>query len=193
MAKTIIFFGSQGSGKGTQSRMCASFLESKGDKVISIATGEGFRKFGEEGGEVGRRVKESLDRGEMLPVFFPVWLWTKTLLETDYSGNEHIIIDGSPRTVEELDVFNAALDFYSWKPAVINLSLSEEEVFSRIRARGRSDDSNAGVEKRLAWYREHTLPVLERMREDDRYQVFDIDGARSVDEIFVDIKNIIES
>lgn len=193
MAHVIIFFGSQGSGKGTQSRMCASFLKDKGEEVISIATGEGFRKFGERGSKIGERVRESLDQGEMLPVFFPVWLWTKTLLENDYSGKEHLVIDGSPRTVEELEVFNAALDFYGWEPLVLNLTLSEEEVFARVKARGRSDDSDAGVERRLAWYRDHTLPVLDRMRSDARYQVNDINGARTVEEIFSDIKDIIES
>lgn len=190
MAHTIIFFGSQGSGKGTQSKMCASFLESEGEKVISIATGEGFRQLSEKPGPVAERIKSELGRGEMLPVFFPIWLWTRELIE-NYSGEENIIIDGSPRTLDELEVFGAAVDFYDWKPIVISLNLSEDEVYTRIRARGRSDDSDAGVEKRLSWYRDHTLPVLAEMRSDDRYSVFDIDGARAVEDIFADIKNII--
>lgn len=191
MSQVIVFFGSQGSGKGTQSKMCASFLEEEGEKVIRLATGEAFRGLTENDSPIGKRVGEALDRGEMLPVFFPIWLWTKVLLENDYSGNESIVIDGSPRTVEELEVFNAAVDFYDWKPIVLNLDLDEEEVFRRVLARGRSDDSKAGVEKRLTWYKEQTLPVLSKMREDDRYRVYDLDGARPVEEIFIDIKQII--
>lgn len=191
MAQTIIFFGSQGSGKGTQSKKCASFLESQGKKVISIAMGEGFRRLAESGGDIGERVKSELDKGEMLPVFFPVWLWTKEIIDK-YSGEEYIVIDGSPRTLDELEVFNAAVDFFGWKPVVLNLDISEEEVFSRIKSRGRSDDSDSGVAKRLSWYREHTLPVLASMREDARYQVYDLDAARLVEEIFEDIKNIVQ-
>lgn len=192
MSQVIIFFGSQGSGKGTQSAMCASFLEKQNDTVIHISTGEGFREFSAEEGVVEEKVKNALDNGEMLPVFFPIWLWTKTLLENNYSGNESLIFDGSPRTIDELEVFNAALDFYGWKPVVINLALSEEEVLARIKARGRDDDNFAGVLRRLSWYKEQTMPVLEEMRKDDRYAVYDLDGAGTVEEIHEKIKQIIQ-
>lgn len=191
MSKVIIFFGSQGSGKGTQSTMCASFLEKNGHSVINISTGQGFRNFSSEPGETQSKVKKALDEGEILPVFFPIWLWTKTLLEHEYSGNEVLIFDGSPRTENELEVFSAAVDFYNWEPVVINLALSEEEVLARIRARGRDDDNFTGVLKRLSWYKEQTLPVLSEMRNDKRYTVHDLDGAGSVEEIHERIKQVI--
>lgn len=192
MAQTIIFFGPQGSGKGTQSKTCVSFLEENGKDVINISTGEEFRKLGNEGGAVGEKVKSLLEEGEMLPVFFPVWLWTSILIEKQYTGEQSIVIDGSPRTVDELNVFNAATDFYNWQPIVLSLLLSEEEVYRRIKARGRSDDSDAGIERRLSWYREYTAPILDQMKHDSRYVVHDIDAARSVEEIFTDIKNILQ-
>src|SRR5262249_32683556 len=134
-----------------------------------------------------RLVKESLDRGERQQVFLPVYLWASAFIE-QLTGNEHVIIDGSPRTILEAEVLDTAMMFYQRHPVqVIFLELSEEKAIERLLKRGRHDDTEDGIKERLRWYREEVMPVIDYYRTKQGYTVISINGDQTVDEVHQDI------
>ncbi|MDZ7726667.1 MAG: nucleoside monophosphate kinase [Candidatus Campbellbacteria bacterium] len=186
---TIIFIGSQGSGKGTQAQRLTEYLEVEYPEVpvFLFGTGEGFRNFAKEEGYTNKIVADYLSRGEILPVFLPIWLWTKMCIE-NLKGNEHIVFEGSPRTKLEAQVMESAFDFYARDSVtVIKLEVSKEEVVRRLLERGRSDDTREAIEERLSWYEENVNPALEFFAENSRYDLVSIDGEKTPDEVFESI------
>jgi len=118
--KTIILIGSQGSGKGTQARKLQEYIEQKEVETPAFlfSMGEGFRRFAKSDGYTEERVRGFLSKGKILPLFLPVWLWTRMFIE-NVQGREHLIFDGSPRTPGEAEVLESAFEFYGRKSVVV--------------------------------------------------------------------------
>lgn len=181
---TIIFIGPQGSGKGTQIAKLDAVLK-KADptrRVVDIQTGRRFRALAQKQENfTERHVFETLDSGQLQPLFLSVVLWGDALLhhvDTDC----HLLIDGFPRTVHEAHVVESALAFYERSPlTVINLDTPEAVVRTRMEGRARPDDTAASIEARLTWYREETLPVVEFYRNRPDTTVLDIDGTDTIE------------
>jgi len=186
---TIILIGSQGSGKGTQSRRLKEYLEKEGagTPVFLFSMGERFREFIKEDGLTQGLVREYLDRGSILPVFLPVWLWTSLFIR--YSkGNEYIIFDGSPRTLFEAEILESAFEFYGRENIIVfSLSLSREEAVRRLMSRNREDDTEEAIRERLSWFDKNTIPALSFFQENPRYHLFPINGEQDADGVFNEI------
>ena len=72
---------------------------------------------------------------------------------------------------------------------VVVLNISDEEAVRRLLPRGRNDDTEEGIRKRLQWSREQTMPNLKWFRENaPRYRVVDIESERSIEEVQADIR-----
>lgn len=186
---TIIFIGSQGSGKGTQARRLKEYMEKEGHdtQTFLFSMGEGFRAFAKNEGLTQRLVGERLSRGEMLPVFLPIWLWTRLFIE-NVRGQEHIIFDGSPRTGFEAEVLDTAFEFYDRKQVtVLRLDVSRGEIMRRLTSRGREDDTEEAIQERLSWYEDHINPALEFFKSNPRYEVVSINGEQDADGVFEEI------
>jgi adenylate kinase len=126
-----------------------------------------------------------------MPDFMPVYLWSK-LLVNKYSGNEHIVFDGTPRKMPEAKVFDSIFYFYGLgKPWVVYLSVEHKESAERLSLRinkaGRADDSKEAIEKRKKAFEEDVGPVIEWYRTNPSVNFLEIDGNRSVEEIHEDI------
>jgi adenylate kinase family enzyme len=186
--QTVIFLGTQGSGKGTQVELLKQFLKTKDGQreTVFFEAGGDLRRFGEEEGYTQKRVDASLKRGELQPDFITLYLMSKLFLEKIHC-DEHLIIDGFPRLIPQLLVFETAMQFYEKKPALIFLTISDEEAVSRLMKRGRNDDSAENIRKRLAWTREQVMPTVERIRESPLFRCFEINGERSPEEVHNDI------
>jgi adenylate kinase len=65
---------------------------------------------------------------------------------------------------------------------IISIELSEESVMKRLLARGRNDDTEAGIRNRLGWYKTDVLPQLEFLKSRGR-KVHIIDGEPDPDTI----------
>lgn len=192
--RTVLFIGSQGSGKGTQARLLRDFIESEDPDtpVFYFGTGAHFRSFAQKPGFTSERVAQTLDDGNIQPVFLSVWLWTSYFVE-HFRGNEHVILEGSPRTLTEAHVLESALRFYNrTEPLVIYLSLSEETAKKRILDRGRSDDTPEAIEKRFELFREHTVPSLEYLKNTSYYRVETVDAEPTPEEIQSNIKALVK-
>lgn len=164
--QTVIFYGKAGAGKGTQAQLLKKYFEEKDPThpVLYIETGAAFREFAKRDNFTAKRVKQTLEEGGLLPEFLPVWVWTNIFID-QVAGNEHIILDGLARREDEVPVLYRALEFYR-RPHihVVVLDITEAEVLSRLKLRGRHDDTEQEIKVRLAWYEKNVVPAIERWK-----------------------------
>ncbi|HEX8993640.1 MAG TPA: nucleoside monophosphate kinase, partial [Candidatus Paceibacterota bacterium] len=127
--QTIVFLGPQGSGKGTQVELLAKFLEQNdpAHPTFHFSVGELLREFGLETGYTEARVHESLLGGNMQPSFISSYLVARFFIR-HLEGREHLILDGYPRSPENIVSFDSAMQFYGRvQPTLIYLTLPDEE------------------------------------------------------------------
>lgn len=186
--RTIIFIGKSGSGKGTQARLLEDFFIKAGGSVCHFETGSALRSLAEDTSYTGTLVKQTLGGGNMQPLFLAVWLWGNVFVR-NLTGKEHIICDGFPRRKPEADVLDTAMEFYGrGKVDVVHCTLTDEQVFERLLKRGRNDDTKEGIQRRLEWFENEVMPVVEYFKGHERYIVHEIDAGREECPVFEDIK-----
>ncbi len=195
MANAYIFYGKAGSGKGTQAKLLQKNLEDNGRKVIYIETGGLFREFVETSNSFSaQRTKSVIDSGQLMPAFFPIYLWSKALIE-NYDGTQDLVLDGVTRLIEEAPILESALNFFQVdKKLVFNIHISDETAQARlaIRPDGRADDADSTkIQKRLDWYTNNVVPVLEYYKKGSIITVHDIDGEPDVATVFDQIKGML--
>ena len=111
-------------------------------------------------------------------------MWSHLLVEK-MTGEEHVIFDGTPRSLQEAQIIDTAIDFYSrQRPHVIYLNISRETSKGRMIARRRIDDINAEeVERRLNWFESDVLPAVEYFRKYSKYNFIELDGDQPVEAV----------
>jgi len=186
--QTFIFFGPQGSGKGTQVEKLIEYLrkESPDLGIYQSDTGKRMREIIESKSFFGNIMKASLESGELQPIFIPTWIWAQSFYEK-LTGSEHIILDGSPRTILEAELIAQAMKFLQKEPFIISIELSEEESYKRLLMRGRSDDSNEGIQRRLELYKNMTIPAREFLSNQPGFTTVHINGEQSIEDVCRDI------
>jgi adenylate kinase len=191
--QTLVFFGIVGSGKGTQVELLMNFLKNKGGKEILYAgTGEEFRKL--IGGEsyTARRVKDSIIKGELQPDFLTTTLFTNTLIHSLGEG-EHLIADGYPRTVAQAESFDSMMKFFKRdKVKIIYIKISEEEALKRNLLRGRDDDTEAGIARRIEEYKNNVIPAMNYFKDKEGYEICTVNGEQSREEVYQDMIKALE-
>lgn len=203
--KNIILFGAPGAGKGTQ----ASLLAEKFD-LIHLSTGEMLRREVAEGTPIGVRVKDIINRGDLVGDDIVAGLIAKALAggrnqlldEWDElrlrracalgpddplpeKPQPSIIYDGFPRTVQQCQM----LEFLFQKTqrrldAVISIDVPQRELVHRIHERAklshRSDDTEEVIRHRLEEYEAKTRPVLDYYKVSGR--LISVDGSGEISE-----------
>ena len=122
-----------------------------------------------------------------------MWLWSNIFIK-NLSGNEHLIIDGSPRTVDEAEHLGVALKFFQRGiPTVVFMKVSREWSTTRMKERAakenRADDSEESIKRRLSWYEREVLPTIERYRRDRDYRFLEVNGEQTVETVHQEILN----
>ncbi|OGG47981.1 hypothetical protein A3D66_02815 [Candidatus Kaiserbacteria bacterium RIFCSPHIGHO2_02_FULL_50_9] len=192
---TAIFLGPQGSGKGTQIDLLKDFLLKNDPQraVVHFEMGAGLRAFAEEGGYTQGLLDASIKRGELQPSFITTYTIARFFIE-QVRGNEHIIIDGYPRSLEQLVDFNSLMLFYGRKkPIVFWIEISDETAVARLLKRGRNDDTETSIRNRLRWSREQSAAVLEKFRSAGNCSVVTVNGDRPIEEVHRDVIRAITS
>lgn len=183
--QTYIFFGPSGCGKGTQARRLMEALKREDPQIdiLYIETGKKFRDLSEENTYTAQKTKEVISKGGLMPVFLPIYMWTEEL-KNKLTGKEHLVFDGVSRRLVEANVLDSALKFYERQNlTVISLEVSDEWATKLMKGRGRADDTDEEIKKRLAWYRENTVPAIEYFKNDSDYNFISIDGEYSIEEV----------
>jgi len=189
--KTFIFIGRSGCGKGTQIELLSKKLKEENPDIDInyISTGNVLRKFWKGNTYTHKLSKEILEKGKLQPEFLVTYLWGKDLVE-DMNGNEHLILDGTPRRLNEAEVLDSAINFYEREnPIVIHLNVSRKWATDRLLNRGRSDDGIKQIEKRLNWFDTEVIPAIKYFENNELYKVLDINGEQSIEEVFAEMIN----
>lgn len=185
---TVLFFGVQGSGKGTQVKLLMEAIKARStDAIIHIDMGALLRASLATGSVTGKLTGEIINIGKRMPDFMPVYLSTRAFAEGIVTNREHIIADGLCRGEDQTRGFDDAMVFYGRSNYhVISLELSDAEATKRLLARGRNDDTPEGIANRLAWYKTDVAPQLALMEGRGR-AVHRINGDQSVEAVHADI------
>ncbi len=189
LPKTFIFFGPSGSGKGTQAKLLMEKLKEIDPErnILYLETGQKFREFATEASFTARKTREVLEKGGLMPEFLPVWIWTQYLVD-HMSGEEHLILDGISRREHEALIIDSALQFYDRKePVVISIELSPESAVKRMEGRGREDDTDAEIKRRLEWYEKNVVPAINHFKNNPYYKFIPINGEGTIEEVHKEI------
>lgn len=206
----IIMLGAPGAGKGTQAKLLA-------DKygIPHISTGDIFRANIKNGTELGRKAKEYMDKGALVPDELTVSLVIDRVQKDDCSRG--YILDGFPRTIPQAEALTEALAKMGAKiDAAVDVEVPDEAIVSRMSGRRacvncgatyhivfnppktegicdvcgaklilREDDRPETVQNRLTVYHEQTQPLIEYYRNEG--VLAGVDGTKDLKEVFKDI------
>ena len=187
--------GRSGCGKGTQAKLLQNVITSKDEekrKIFYLETGERFRQFIKGESFSSKLDAEVNQTGMPQPAFLAVWNWAHLMVE-ELTGEEHLVVDGTPRSFQEALVFDSAMSFYKrQKPIVIYVDVSKNWSKKRLEERagieGRVDDQKAErIEKRLGWFDTDVVPAIDYFRINDRYHYIHIDGEQAIEKVHADI------
>jgi adenylate kinase len=187
--QAFIFIGRSGCGKGTQVELLKQALKRSDPSrdILYIQTGQGFRDFIKGDTYTQNKSREIYEAGGLQPEFLAIQMWEKPLID-GCTGEEHIILDGTPRKYHEAGVLDSVFGFYNIETVwVINVDISPEESLKRLLLRKRFDDNTDEIKKRLAWYETDVAPAVDFFRTNKNYRFLKIDGERSVEAIHADI------
>lgn len=189
---TFIFFGIVGSGKGTQVELLQKYLEEnfKDNSVIVFAPGNFYRELvKDEKSFTGQIIKESLTNGNLQPDSLTNSFFVNKLVN-DLNQDSFLLTDGYPRTISQAKTLDEIMNFYKRENLqIININLEKEEAISRMKLRGRHDDTDTGITKRIDEYLNNVLPAMEYLKSLGNYNFVEIDGFQSVELVH---KQIIE-
>jgi len=194
--QTIIFISRSGGGKGTQINKLIEYINEKDDRdIFHMESGPKFRDFIKGTNYASKLARKVNDTGELQPSFLSVWAWTSLFID-QIDENKHVIIDGTPRRLSEARVLDEALQFFKREnPIIVYLNVSKEWSLERIKERHsndsskkREDDSHEdSVAKRLEWFDTDVMPVLDFYKTHQDYRFVEINGERSVEDVYQDI------
>lgn len=205
--------GKQGAGKGTQCvRLSHHYV------VPHVSTGDMLRAAVKSGSPLGAKVKEIMDRGELLGDDLVMEMVRVRLAEPDARARG-FILDGCPRTVHQADVLADMLAPGDIDLAV-DLEVPTEQVLRRLAARRvcsdcganystsapprvnwtcdicggevvqRQDDTEDAIRRRLDLYEHETAPLVDWYER--RQQLVRIKGSGTADVVLRRIIRAIE-
>ena len=180
----LLIMGPQGVGKGTQAALLAEHYG-----IPAISTGDIFRANIKGKTELGLKVIEYTDKGELVPDELTNSIVKDRLAQDDTANGW--ILDGYPRNAAQVEALDAMLEELGTPlDAVVALDADHDVLMARIAKRaeeqGRTDDTPEAIAKRLATYAKETAPLLDTYK--SRGQLVAIDGVGEIDAIQ---KNII--
>jgi adenylate kinase family enzyme len=180
---TFLLIGRSGSGKGTQASLLTEYLQKHTDfQSISIVTGDHVRSFLKTDSHTKDLAVKVNEQGNLQPVFLPIWMWSSQII-SEYTGKEHLILDGAGRRMAELLVLESMLDFYDRRCIVIHLDLPREESLERMVSRDRSDDKRGQINQRLDWFDRDVSSVLDYTKAARLFDYVWIDGSPDIETI----------
>jgi len=216
MSMKIIMLGAPGAGKGTQAKMIAEKFG-----IPHISTGDIFRANIKNGTELGKKAKEYMDKGQLVPDELTVEILLDRVAADDCKNG--YVLDGFPRTIPQADVLDKELTKLGDKvDFAINVDVPDENIVRRMSGRRaclkcgatyhiehippkqegicdkcgselvqRDDDKPETVQNRLSVYHEQTQPLIDYYNKKNILK--SVDGTKDMQEVFSDIVNILNA
>jgi len=184
----FIFIGRSGGGKGTQVELFKNELSKKdGKKILHVESGSLLREFMKGNSYTQIRLKKIIDSGGLVPESIIISLWSQ-YLKDNFTGNENILFDGTPRKFREAVVLDDALKFYDFeKYYIININVSREWATKRLLARQRKDDMKAAIDKRMDWFDTEVMQSINYFRNNECCHFIEVNGEQTIDEVHNEI------
>lgn len=190
----IILLGPPGAGKGTQ----AGILVSERN-MVQLSTGDMLREARTSGTEMGKRVAEVMDKGELVTDAIVIGL-IEEKLQGDQGGG--FIFDGFPRTLAQADALGDLLARHGAKlDAAIELQVNDEVLVGRILKRAadavaagqtpRADDTEEALKTRLMAYYKQTSPLIGYYYAQGRLN--GVDGLAEIEAVSAEIEKTLDS
>ena len=198
----IVFLGAPGTGKGTVAARMTGFTH--------IAPGNLFREEVKKETALGKKIKEMIETGILVPDDI-----TNQLIKKHIEKNN--IFDGYPRTLNQAE----ALDKVVKLDKVILFDMSEEQIVKRLGGRrtcpncqaiyhmvtippkvvGKCDKCNASlvqrkddapevVKQRFQEFRQKTAPLVELYKQ--RKILFTIDASQDAEAVLGNVKKLLK-
>ena len=212
----IIMLGAPGAGKGTQAKMLADKYE-----IPHISTGDIFRANIKNETELGKKAKEYMDKGLLVPDELTCNLVVDRIQQEDCKKG--YILDGYPRTIPQAEALDKALTELNDKiDYAINVEVPDENIVGRMSGRRacvgcgatyhivynptkeegicdrcgkelilRDDDKPETVQKRLNVYHEQTQPLIDFYK--NKGVLKEVDGTVDMNDVFNAIVKVLES
>lgn len=210
----VIMLGAPGAGKGTQAKKIAAKYQ-----IPHISTGDIFRANIKEGTELGKKAKEYMDQGLLVPDELTVDLVIDRVKQDDCKNG--YVLDGFPRTIPQAEALDKALAALDEKmDYAIDVDVPDENIVNRMGGRRacvgcgatyhivyaapkrenicdvcgkelilRDDDKPETVQKRLNVYHEQTQPLIDYYNNAGILR--EVDGTVDIDDVFAAIVKIL--
>lgn len=181
----LIFLGPPGAGKGTQAQLLAELW-----KIPHVSTGDILRASVAAQTILGQKAQAFMARGELVPDQLLLEIVQERLSQPDAQAGW--ILDGFPRTLVQATFLDKLVQEMSPSGAglrVVNLDVPDESVVVRLLARGRSDDNEETIRRRLQVYREQTAPLISFYS--DRHQLVSVNGYQSMEAVTDSLKQLL--
>lgn len=186
-AKVIFVLGGPGSGKGTQ---CAKLVE-KYD-FIHLSSGDLLRAEVESGSARGEKLKEIMEKGELVSLDTVLELIRDAMLKHVTDSDVVFLIDGYPRELNQGVRFESEICecccVFSFN---VSESVMKERLLKRGETSGRVDDNEETILKRLTTFNQLTKPVIEHYEKLNKVALFDASGT--IEEIFHQVCQKVEA
>lgn len=195
----LIFFGMQGSGKGTLSGLVA---ERYGLTIFE--TGAQLRKLADQDSELAKKVKSIIEAGKLVSNDIVMEIVENFM--NNLPANTDILFDGIPRKIEQANSLNKLLAAHGHKYLGVLIELKEATALRRLTTRricencktvypanynkencekcggklvARTDDNPQSIKTRLEAFKQETLPAMELYKDN----LIKIDGEPSIEEV----------
>jgi len=177
----LVIFGPPGSGKGTQSE---NIINKYG--LVHLSTGDLLRAEKNSGSELGNKIKELIDNGNLVPDSLVEEMVKKNVTNNKEAAG--FIFDGFPRTTTQAAWLDSMLAEQGQSVTqMLALDVDDDELRSRILERGkvsgRADDQDESIiNNRIAVYHKQTQPVIDFYSAQGKF--VSVDGIGSLDDVF---------
>lgn len=207
----LILLGPPGAGKGTQAESIRDAY-----RLVHISTGDIFRKNMKENTELGKRAKEYVDKGQLVPDEITIAMVEDRLKENDVKNG--FLLDGFPRSVGQAEALDTMLTSMGTQiDKVINIQVDKSILVERAVGRRicrdcgatyhvkfnptksngicdkcqgelyqRVDDVEDTVAKRIDVYEKETMPLVEYYT--GKGNIVTIKGDQAIDKVFSEIQ-----
>jgi len=186
-SNVVFVLGPPGSGKGTQ---CQKIEQTFG--YVHLSAGDLLRSERErKGSQFGELIERHICEGTIVPVEITCKLLENAMAEC--ADSQGFLIDGFPRNQDNLDGWQRAMASKTTVRFVLFLEAPVDVCTARClsRNKGRSDDNEESMRKRIVTYNEQTMPVIQHYV--SLGLVKEVDSSKSTDEVFENIKAIFEA
>ena len=210
----LVLLGAPGAGKGTQAKMLAGKYG-----ILHISTGDILRENVSNNTELGKKAKEYMDKGELVPDTVLIDIIKDWLSKPDTDNG--FLLDGYPRTIPQTVALDNIFGQLGKRlDVVIDIKVQDEELVARLAGRRmckcgasyhvkfnppkrdgicdvcsgelyqRDDDTESSVKTRLVAYYNQTQPLIDYYT--DKGLLHTVSGTGDIEDIFGEITVVID-